>query len=166
MSSQTNNEMILIYEIPENKDQIRIFGDKFVETNKSNCKLIINGEEKDLIPIINIERDNESDRKKKNLEIKLIEINPIVNMEYMFYECLLLSPLSNLSRWDTSKVINMSNLFSKCYFILSLPDISGWDTSNVEKMDFMFFQCYSLTSLPDISKWNTSNVTHMNNLFR
>ena len=38
--------MTLIYEI--NEDPIRIFGEDFVERNKNNCYLLINGKEREL----------------------------------------------------------------------------------------------------------------------
>ena len=40
------NKMTLIYEIKE--DPVRIFGEKFVERNKNNCYLLINGKERKL----------------------------------------------------------------------------------------------------------------------
>ena len=40
------NKMTLIYEIKE--DPIGIFGEKFVEKNKNNCCLLINGKEREL----------------------------------------------------------------------------------------------------------------------
>ena len=159
--SDPKNEMILRYDIGENINQIKILGDNFVEMNKLNCKLIIDNKEQELISDLNIENI-----KNKNLTIKLIETKPITDMSYMFSECKYLSPLSDLSKWDTSNVTDMNNLFSKCYFVKSLPDISNWNTSNVKNMGFIFFDCYYLLSLPNISKWNISNVIYLNDSFR
>ena len=80
--SKTKNEMILKYEIRDDIKQIKILGDIFVETNKLNCKLIIDNKEQELISNLNLENIN-----NKNLIIKLIEINPITDMSYMFSEC-------------------------------------------------------------------------------
>ena len=154
--SKQQNEMILRYEIRENIKQIKILGDNFVETNKLNCKLIIDNKEREIISDLNIENF-----KNKYLTIKLVETKPITNMSYMFSECSYLSPLSDLSKWDTTNVTDMNNIFSKCYFVKSLPDISNWNTSNVKNMGFIFFECYSLLSLPNISKWNISNVIYI-----
>ena len=115
--SKQQNEMILRYEIRENIKHIKILGDNFVETNKLNCKLIIDNKEREIISDLNIENF-----KNKYLTIKLVETKPITNMSYMFSECSYLSPLSDLSKWDTTNVTDMNNIFSKCYFVKSLPD--------------------------------------------
>ena len=52
-------------------------------------------------------------------------------------------------------------MFANCLSLSSLPDISKWNTSNVIDMSGMFTNCSSLLSLPDISKWNTINVTYI-----
>ena len=56
-------------------------------------------------------------------------------------------------------------MFYGCISLISLPDLSKWNTSNVENMSFMFSRCNSLNSLPDLSKWNTSNVNNMSEMF-
>ena len=62
-------------------------------------------------------------------------------------------------------VINMSYMFAECISLKSLPDISNWDISRVNDMRYMFYGCKSLASLPDISKWNISNFIDMNYMF-
>ena len=59
----------------------------------------------------------------------------------------------------------MSYMFTNCISLSSLPDISKWNTNNVKDMSFMFYNCESLSSLPDISKWNTNNVIGMTSMF-
>ena len=54
------NEIRIIYEINENSEEIRIFGDKFVENNKNICKLLINGKIEKLKTFINREEINYS----------------------------------------------------------------------------------------------------------
>ena len=56
-------------------------------------------------------------------------------------------------------------MFYQCLSLTCLPDISKLNTSNVTNMSYMFSGCSSLSSLPDISKWNTSNVTDMSWMF-
>ena len=87
------------------------------------------------------------------------------DMEEMFSYCNLLKSLPDISKWNTSKVINMKNMFVGCNSLISFPDISKWNTSNVQNMNGLFAGCKSLILLPDISKWNTSNVQNMNGLF-
>ena len=85
----------------------------------------------------------------------------VINMSNMFYGCISLELLPDISKWDTSKVNNMSNMFNGCNSLKSLPDIKKLNTSNVIDMSNIFYRCISLKSLPDISNWNTSNVTDM-----
>ena len=59
----------------------------------------------------------------------------------------------------------MYNMFFNCLSLSSLPDISKWNTNNVKDISYMFNNCSSLSSLPDISKWNTNNVKKMSDMF-
>jgi surface protein len=94
---------------------------------------------------------NENDS-KKIIEIKLIGINKVINLSYMFFDCTSLISISDISTWDTSNVKDISDMFVGCKSLTSLPDISKWNTSNVKDMRDMFIGCSSLTKLPDISK--------------
>ena len=145
----TIDEIILQYIIKDK--EIKIFGTNFVNNNKNNCKMIIEGNEMELKDKINNITNN-------ILEIKLKGIKNITNMSYMFAYCSSLNSLSDISKWNTSNVNNMSYMFSSCSSLNSLPDISKWNTSNVNNMSGMFYNCSSLNSLPDISKWNTSKA--------
>ena len=53
------------------------------------------------------------------------------------------------------KYYNMSHMFYNCISLLSLPDISKINTNDVTDMSKMFYNYSTLLSLPDISKWNT-----------
>ena len=154
------NEIIIKYNINKNDEKIKIFGEKFVENNKDKCNIIYKEKKYELSEYFDIQDNND-----KTLEIKLIVIKNITDMEQMFHKCSSLSPLTNLSKLNTSNVTNMSALFNMCESLTSLPDISKWNTSNVNDMGFMFAGCDSLTSLPDISKWDTSNVNNMESMF-
>ena len=87
------------------------------------------------------------------------------DISQMFSRCESLEFLPDISKWNTNKVVNISGLFYGCLSLISLPDISKWNTSNVLDMSEMFTRCYELSSLPDISKWNTSNVTDISEMF-
>ena len=76
-----------------------------------------------------------------------------------------MSSLPDISNWNINKVIDISFIFYDCSKLSSLPDISNWNTNNVINMSNMFYSCSSLTSLPDISKWNTNNVNNMSYMF-
>ena len=99
---------------------IRIFGENFVKNNRNICTIIIDEKENELMEKYNIKNYN-----KKKLEIKLININDVIDMSYMF---------------------------SKCSSLTNLPDISKWNTNNVKNMSGIFYGCSSLSNLPDISK--------------
>ena len=58
----------------------------------------------------------------------------------------------------------MSYIFYNCLSLSSLPDISKWNTNDVEDMSGMFWNCIILSLLPDISKWNTNKVNNMSDM--
>ena len=163
--------MIIIYKIKdednedsqdsqdEDKYEIKLFGEKFIENNKNNCKIIIDNKDQDLIEYLKINKN------EKILKIKLKEIKTITNMSYMLSYCNSLTSLPDISNWNTSNVTNMSYMFYYCSSLKSLPDISKWNTNNVTNMNTMFQECNQLISIPDISKWNTSNVTDISFMF-
>ena len=155
------NEMTLIYNI-ENEDEIKIFGEQFVNNNINNCYILINGQKNILCEYLEL---NESQKTKKTLEIKLIENKTIINMSYMFENCIQLNSLPDISKWNTKNVTDMGEIFYNCESLISLPDISKWNTQNVTNISGIFSWCKSLISLPDISKWNTKNVTDMRSMF-
>ena len=160
------NELTIRYDISDTVYEIKIFDDLFVTNNKSNCKLIIDGKEKELCEYIaknDIEKEISSN--SKFLEIKLIETKKITNMKSMFFGCTKLISLPNFSNWDTKNIRDMSFMFYDCSSLENLPDISNWDTSDLTSMLGMFKGCSSLENLPDISKWDTSKVCNMSCMF-
>ena len=163
------NQKTIIYNI-ENYDKIKIFGDIFVNINKNNCYLLIDGNKNELCSELKLRKKkmkkNETIQNVKNkLEIKLVETKSIVNMASMFYECKSLVSLPDILYWDISLVNNIGSMFNGCTSLKSLPNISIWDTKNVTDMSSLFNGCKSLESLPDISKWDTKNVTDMGYMF-
>ena len=124
-----HDEINLIYNIKGLKE-LYLFGSNFVSKNKNNLKLIIDGKEQDIIYKYNIENNNNKDI----LEIKLKGITNVTYMNNMFQLCNSLSPLSDLTKWNTSHVYKMGYLFCNCNSLLSLPDISNFNTSNVTYM--------------------------------
>ena len=154
------NEIDLVYNIPNDKKEIKIFGKIFVENNKDLCKIIYENKEYALSEKFNCENI-----KDNLLKIKLTGINNSDNLSSMFESCSELSNLSNLSKMDTTYMIQMGKLFKNCKFF-ELPDISNWNINNVMDMEGMFSGCSSLISLPDISKWNTRNVYIMKYMFK
>ena len=154
-----HDEINIVY---NSKEKVKLFGEIFVERNKSNLKLIIEGKEHDLV----YEYFNKSlNNKKDTLNINLKGITNVTNMSGMFYYCESLLSLPDMDKWNTSIIKDMNFIFRNCISLSSLPEISKWNTSNVYNMSGMFSNCSSLLSLPDISKWNTLNVTNMSAMF-
>jgi surface protein len=185
--------MTIRYRVKPNDKNIKIFGKQFVEKNESKCKIIVEGNERNICEKLDL---TDSMRRKNILEIKLIETSTIkdmsylfggdyfdgceallsvpdfkwdtknvTNMNHLFNNCKLLQSLPDISVWNTSNVTDMNTMFSNCQSLLYLPDISKWDTSNVINMAYMFQSCPKLTQLPDIGKWNTDKVTNMKDMF-
>ena len=155
-------EITIKYQIKPNDNKIKIFGQDFINNNKENCKMVIEGEELEIKDLIEL-----NDLKIKNniLEIKLKGIHNVTNMSCLFYECKSIISLPDISNLNLINVTNLSYMFRGCLSLNSLPDISIWNTSNINNMSFMFRGCSSLNSLPDISKWDTSNVNDMSFMF-
>ena len=183
------NEIILEYKKGSIKDKIiKIFGEKFVSNNSSNCSIKFDDKTLELKEKLELPKNYKNE---ENIKIKLIANNltdmsymfhdctiltsignnstldtsNVNNMSYMFYNCISLTNLSCISKWVTSNVTDISHMFYSCSSLKKLPDISKWDTAKVTTLDYLFYYCNYLTSLPDISKWDISNVTTINSLF-
>ena len=161
--------MILKYipNIKKDKDnKIKLFGKKFYQNNKDNCLLGINENEYPLSEYYTLKKN---DMKNNELEVKLIQINPLTDMSYMFRseedESIYLSEISSITNWDTSKVTDMSNLFYNCTSLKSIKGISKLDTSNITNASNLFSNCINLTSIDDISQWKMDKLSDMSNMF-
>ena len=143
--------------IPNEREYITIFGDKFVENNRKCCKLIYENKEYNLESFFEI-----TDIIGDKLEIYLKGFDRVNNLYQMFSNSYLYS-CDDI--YITSNIVNMSEMFKECNSLLTLSSIDKWDTSNVSDMSYLFFDCSKLSSLPDISKWNTSNVTNITHIF-
>ena len=64
------NKMTIRYKLNENETEIRLFGSKFIENNKGNCEIILEGKTQKLSEYINV---NANIKKKGILEIQLKE---------------------------------------------------------------------------------------------
>jgi surface protein len=160
---ECNNEIILKYDSNYFINNKRIFGKKFVENNKDKCIIL----REDILYSLSefYEENNINNKEKKEIEIKLIQIERITDISYMFSDCDSLKYLPDISNLDTSCITNMCYLFNNCKSLEEIPDISKWDTINVIDMSYMFSNCSSLKSLPNICNWNTSNILYINNMF-
>ena len=176
------NKIRLIYECTYD-DNWNIL-EKFVENNKNNIELIINGKKSELVKQYKL-KDG-----KNNIEI--IIKNNIINLEYMFYECStlknieglkyldtkeiqnfsgifsgcsILSDLKPIEHWNVSKGNNFSNIFQGCSSLTDLTPIEKWDVYNGNNFSYMFYRCSSLSDLKPIENWNVSNGNNFSGMF-
>jgi len=83
----------------------------------------------------------------------------------IFYNCVLLKSIPNISKMNYIKIISMNESFYNCSSLILLPDISEWNVDNVYDMNGLFYNCSSLSSMSDISKLNMNNVRNLSNMF-
>ena len=156
------DEITLIYKV-KGEIEVQLFNKGFVERNKKNCKLIIEGKEQEFTDKYRFGIFFGTD--KDIFEIKLKGITKITSIKEMFYNCSSFLTSPDISKWNTSNITEIDGLFYNCHDLKSLPDLNNWDISNITNMSYMFYNCINLKSIPNISEWNTSNVTDMNNMF-
>ena len=111
------NEIDLVYNIPNDENEVNIFGSEFVKNNKDLFKIIHENKEYDLTKNFDCKNTNDN-----LLKIKLKGINNVTILNDMFIWCSELSDLSDFSNWDTTFVCSMRGLFQFCRFE-KLPDI-------------------------------------------
>ena len=156
----------------DDKSEISVLGEEFVNINKNKCKIILNNKRFKLITKINAKYlKNKYNFNNLYIKIKIEIIDVLLTLSYMFNECNSLLSLDNsfnnigLSKFNLNKIKNMSSMFEGCSSLISLPDISKWNMTNVNDINGLFSECSSLISLPDISKWNMINVNDISCLF-
>ena len=156
-SKEIKNDIIKIFEkeLGETISREKLFGEKFVKNNKNKCKMIINGKKKDICSYLPKYHKYVKDG---ILKIELIGFENISDISYMFFGCLTLISLPNISKVNAK---NITKIFFYCTSLLYLDDISKWEIKNIQDLSGIFQYCSSLKSLPDISKWNTENVISM-----
>ena len=99
-----------------------------------------------------------------NLLKNNVDTNKLINISFMFYECLNLTKIHGIEYLNTSKVKNMGSLFRKCHNLKSL-NLSSFNTSNVENMELMFYNTERIEQIYGIENFDTSKVENMNMMF-
>ena len=161
---ENKNTITIIYKNILKKNII-LFGNDFILLNKNNCKMIINGIEKEISETDDYLEEIKYKKNVKYLKIKLNGIDKLTNLYCMFYDCDTLRSLPDISKWDTKNIVNIRSMFNGCSSLTELSGISKWDISQVTDISFLFNKCSSLKKIPDISQWNTSNITSMIGVF-
>ena len=134
----------------EKAEKYNIFGKKFVENNKNNIKLNIDG------CITNLKFDYELNQGYNTIIMNIL--NPIQNFEYMFYDCKYLANIDELNKLDTKYSRNFSYMFHGCSSLKDIKSLEQWDVSNGINFSYMFHGCSSLSDISPLKNWNLSNV--------
>ena len=69
--------------------------------------------------------------------IEYLDVSQVSNFSYFFNNCISLTDVGNIKKWNTSKAIDMSYMFSGTN--ISKLDLGEWDTSKVINMNEMFY---------------------------
>ena len=69
--------------------------------------------------------------------------------------------LASVPKTLPDSVKNTSYMFAYCSGAAFNPDVSKWNVSNVTNMEAMFGDCYGAAFNPDVSNWDVSKVTNM-----
>lgn len=155
-NNNNKDEINLIY-FTEEEDLYNIFGNRFVNNNKNNISLIINGKESNLV--------EESFLIKGENKIELIIKNKITNLEYMFYKCCTLTNIEGLKNLNTKDIKNFSFMFYGCSSLLDINGLQNWDVSKANNLESMFNGCSLLLNLNKLQNWEVSNVINFKSMF-
>ena len=151
-----NKTFDLIYKCNKNRIE-NIFGNKFVENNKNNIELIINGVKAELV--------SKYELKNGENRIKIILKREINNLEYMFYGCKCLKNIEELKYLDVGSVTNFSFIFSGCESLSDINSLENWNVSNGENFSHLFHLCTSLSDINPLQKWNVENGRDFSGMF-
>ena len=179
------NKTIKITYFTELEGNSYIFGSKFVENNKDNIVLIINGEQSKLVTtydfkkgenIITILVKNKlvslssmfsGCKSVKNInELKYLDVKEVTDFSQMFSECALLSDLTALKNWDVSNGDDFNYMFNGCKALSDISPLQNWDVSSATVFQGMFFGCYSLWDIKPLKSWNVSNGKNLSHMFQ
>ena len=154
--NENKNEINLVY-MTETEGEQKIFGKKFVESNKSNIELIINGEKSCLIDKFKL-------KKGENI-IKIIILNKINDLSYMFNECSSLKNIEELKYLDTKDINDFSYMFFGCSSLEDIKPLANWNVTKSNNFSYMFFGCSSLKDIKPLINWNVSNCKNFSYMF-
>ena len=120
------DEISLIYDVKENEEETKIFSEIFVHNNKDICQMVIDDKVYELK-----EKFNTKDYKKKELKIKLKNIEKCYDFAKMLDGCKSLSSLPEFYKLNTISTINMLDLLRKCYESFFKDNAPKWLVNNL-----------------------------------
>ena len=149
----------LIYEKSKDKDSNNyIFGQKFVENNRENIILKINGIKSELIEKYNL--------KEGINNIQVIIKNKLINLKDMFKGVTSLKNIEELKNLNTEEVTDFSGMFSYCSTLQDIKALENWNVSNGNDFSGIFSYCSSLSDINPLENWNVSNGNNFSSMFK
>ena len=134
-----------------------IFGEKFVENNKDNISLIINGNENKLVSKYNLNIGTNN--------IKIIIKKKLTKLENMFEHCISLKNIDELKYLNTKDTTNFSCMFNDCGSLSNINALQNWNVSNGNNFSYMFRGCSSIPDINALQNWNVSNGNNFKGMF-
>ena len=113
--------------------------------------------------------------KLKSIDLTNFTAEKLLDMGYMFTECVNLEKISLNKKFKTNLVTNMIYLFNNCTNLKEINlagvsqnssniNLSSFNTENVKFLDYMFCDCKELKNL-DLSSFNVKETINMTNMF-
>ena len=155
----SKTEINLKYEPCFGINSSNIFGTKFLENNRDNIELKINGKSHKLISSFQLKR-------KQETNIKLIIKKKLTNLSYMFYKCGSLRNIDDLSLLNTEDVVDFSNLFYGCNNLPNINSLEKWNVSKGKNFSKTFYGCSSLESITPLQNWDCSSGENFEMMFK
>ena len=114
----------MIYETAEYNKKIEIFNKVFIIKNMKRAKIIIKNRQYNL-------KDNiQNEKLKFKIEIKFLD--NIINLNFMFKDCISLSSIHNFQNLITKYLRAVLGLFYGCSSLIYIDDISNWNINNIK----------------------------------
>ena len=137
--------------------EYNIFGKKFVNNNRDNLELIINGIQINLVSRYKL--------RKGNNNIRILIKKKLINLEYMFYQCDTLKNIAELKYLNVKEIKSFSGLFFGCESLSDISSLKNWDVSNCNNFANMFYKCSSLSDISSLKKWVVSKSNNFSSMF-
>ena len=150
------NEIKLIY-LANSNTAYRIFGHNFVENNKDNIDLVIDGK--------TIKLTEEATLKEGDAEVTIKIKKKLTNLSFMFSNCTHLKNIDELKFLDTTGVTSFESMFEGCKLIMDINALLNWDVSKSTTFKGMFEKCVALSDINVLLNWDVSNCTNFTDMF-
>ena len=184
-NNNSGNKKNLNFEYITKEEGIcNIFGETFVQNNKNNIELIINGKPNKLVDKFILLKGKNNIKmiiknELRNLEemfcgcktlvnindLKFLDIKNVSSIKNLFYDCESLKDIKALENWDVSKMEDLYGVFKGCKSLTDINPLKNWNVSNCRNCSLMFYSCESLKDLNAVKDWKISNVTDLSSMF-